>query len=328
MKNIIFAGIAVFALSGSLLSAYGTQSQNNYRNQSGQYKKVGYQTQDTQHISDSQLQGLIEEQLLQIRDANRFDGVDIYVEEGHITLGGTVQSSDDERELISTIESIQGVQSVKSEIRVNGRSWQNQSSQNSLHNKNQPTERSHQQGRLSDREVQEKIRDNLRGGWFSDPFKDVKVSVRNGEVELRGLVSTEKDRRELLNRVHSVKGVAAINNQVATRMASNQGPKNASAHKRTYQSLAGQEREQTEISDSKLEKEIARKLGHTWQSKFFTAIKFSVENGKVYLNGTVTNNDQRDDLITLVESIDGVKSVQSHVQVETSHSFRTHRNRY
>ena len=73
---------------------------------------------------------------------------------------------------------------------------------------------SHADSVSPDSALREKIRDALKGGFFSKDYSHIKAEVTNGRTILQGSVDTEKDQEEILKRVHRIDGVRNIDNQI------------------------------------------------------------------------------------------------------------------
>ena len=64
-----------------------------------------------------------------------------------------------------------------------------------------------------------KITQKIREGLFDDTTlslsaKNIKISVQNGAVILRGIVKSEKERNDIASKVNSIQGVTKVENQL------------------------------------------------------------------------------------------------------------------
>jgi hyperosmotically inducible protein len=123
-------------------------------------------------------------------------------------------------------------------------------------------------------------------------FSDVTVSVHDGNVMLSGKVSRYADKEEADNRIHHVRGVKGVDNEI--------------------QIAGGQ------IDDGALRNELAKKLStYTvgYGTTKFTALTLEVRDGVVTLGGTVYWQPDRDAAVGLVANTLGVRDVVDKIQV-------------
>jgi osmotically-inducible protein OsmY len=123
-------------------------------------------------------------------------------------------------------------------------------------------------------------------------FRSVNASVQNGNVTLTGSVSLYADKEDADRRVHHVKKVKAVDNEIE---------------------IAGPTVEDTTLRD-KLAKELAYdRVGYGTTA--FNAITIGVQNGVVTLGGTVYGPPDKDSALSLVENTPGVKDVVDNLEV-------------
>ncbi|MGK5594467.1 MAG: BON domain-containing protein [Parachlamydiaceae bacterium] len=65
-----------------------------------------------------------------------------------------------------------------------------------------------------DRRLGHRIRDAIKGGWFSKGYEQVQLNVSNGIVTLRGFVATFEDRKNVEDTVKKVNGVKGVKNNL------------------------------------------------------------------------------------------------------------------
>jgi osmotically-inducible protein OsmY len=123
-------------------------------------------------------------------------------------------------------------------------------------------------------------------------FQNVTANVRNGNVTLTGTVGLYADKEDADNRVHHVKKVRAVDNEIE---------------------VAGPTVEDTTLRD-KLAKALAYdRVGYGTTA--FNAITIGVQNGVVTLSGTVYGPPDKDSALSLVENTPGVKDVIDNLEV-------------
>jgi osmotically-inducible protein OsmY len=123
-------------------------------------------------------------------------------------------------------------------------------------------------------------------------FKNVKVDVQNGIATLSGTVDLYEYKVDADKRVHKVKGVTAVRNDIQVA-----GPN---------------------VSDQQLLAKLGEKLeydrvgyGNVWN-----AITLNVQNGVVTLGGHARTDVDKDSAIALVSTYPGVKEVDNEIQVD------------
>ena len=123
-------------------------------------------------------------------------------------------------------------------------------------------------------------------------LKDVTANVQNGNVTLSGTVQVYSDKENADKRVHHVKGVKGVDNEIQ---------------------VGG-----TEISDVELRTKLANALAVDrvgYGTTAFNAITIGVQNGVVTLGGTVYGPADKDSAIGLVENTPGVRDVIDNLEV-------------
>jgi hyperosmotically inducible protein len=123
-------------------------------------------------------------------------------------------------------------------------------------------------------------------------FKNVKVTVQNGVATLSGTVDVYEYKADADKRVHKVKGVEAVRNQIEVA-----GPS---------------------VSDQELQTKLAEKLAYdrVGYGNAFNAITVSVENGAVTLGGHARTDVDKDSALALVSTYPGVKDVNNEIEVD------------
>lgn len=124
-------------------------------------------------------------------------------------------------------------------------------------------------------------------------LKNVHAEVRDGNVTLTGTVDLAAAKRQAEERVHHVKGVEAINNQIQVA-----GP---------------------EISDAELQQKVVKSVQYDrlgYRTTPFNAISVGVRNGVVILGGTAYGPVDADSAVSTALNIKGVKDVIDNIQVD------------
>ena len=123
-------------------------------------------------------------------------------------------------------------------------------------------------------------------------FKNVKVTVDNGIATLSGTVDLYEYKVDAEKRVHKVKGVTAVRNDIEVA-----GPT---------------------VPDQELQAKLVEKLTYdrVGYGNVFNAISVSVENGVVTLGGHARTDVDKDSALALVSTYPGVKDVVGEIEVD------------
>jgi hyperosmotically inducible protein len=123
-------------------------------------------------------------------------------------------------------------------------------------------------------------------------FKNVKVDVQNGIATLSGTVDLYEYKTDADKRIHKVKGVSAVRNDIEVA-----GPN---------------------VSDAELQAKLSEKLAYdrVGYGNVFNAISLTVQNGAVTLGGHARTDVDKDSALALVSTYPGVKEVTNEIQVD------------
>jgi osmotically-inducible protein OsmY len=123
-------------------------------------------------------------------------------------------------------------------------------------------------------------------------FQDVKVSVQNGIATLSGTVDLYEYKADAEKRIHKMKGVEAVRNQIEVA-----GPA---------------------VSDQELQSKLGEKLAYdrVGYGNAFNAISISVENGVVTLGGHARTDVDENSAVSLASTYPGVKDVVNNIDVD------------
>jgi osmotically-inducible protein OsmY len=123
-------------------------------------------------------------------------------------------------------------------------------------------------------------------------FKNVKVTVENGVATLSGTVDLYEFKADADKRVHKVKGVTAVRNEIEVA-----GPN---------------------VSDQDLQAKILKKLEYdrVGYGNVFNAIGVSVQNGVATMAGHALDYPARDSALAIASTTPGIKDVVDEIQVD------------
>jgi osmotically-inducible protein OsmY len=124
-------------------------------------------------------------------------------------------------------------------------------------------------------------------------FKNIEVSVTNGIAKLTGTVPVFYWKEEADKRVHRVKGVKAVDNEIEVADA--------------------------EISDAQLQQKLVGAIAYDrvgYGTTPFNAISVSVNNGVVTLGGTAYGPVDAESAVAVASNTKGVKDVINNISVD------------
>ena len=123
-------------------------------------------------------------------------------------------------------------------------------------------------------------------------FKDVKATVENGIAVLTGTVDLYEYKADADRRVHKVKGITAVRNDIQVN-----GPS---------------------IPDQQLQQKLVEKLQYdrVGYGNAFNSISVNVQNGLVTLAGHARTDVDKDSALALVSMYPGVKDVSDDIEVD------------
>jgi hyperosmotically inducible periplasmic protein len=123
-------------------------------------------------------------------------------------------------------------------------------------------------------------------------FKNIKVTVQDGIATLAGTVDLYEYKADADKRVHKVKGVTAVRNEIEVA-----GPT---------------------VSDQELQFKLQEKLAYdrVGYGNTFNAITVTVQNGAVTLGGHARTDVDRDSALAVVSTYSGVKEVTDNISVD------------
>jgi len=165
----------------------------------------GWVADNTSTISDQDLNKKVQNKIAPGTFSSGYPQVRASVNNGVVTLQGTVKTFDEKNKLEKEIRNLDGVRVLKSQISV-----QDQSSKDSSSRKfGQDTAAT-----SADDQLNKKIRDKVSRGWLWDSYTLVTLNTSNGVVTLEGIVDTVKDQQKLANEIQKVDGVKAVNSNL------------------------------------------------------------------------------------------------------------------
>ena len=148
------------------------------------------------------------------------------------------------------------------------------------------------QSAQTDNNIQADLQNQLK------KFKDVEIKVNNGIVDLEGTVKDFATKEEVDKKVHRVKNVVAVRNNLKVAGAG-------------------------EMSDAQLQQKIVQKLQYdrVGYGNAFNAISVNVHDGVVTLSGNAFGPVAADSAMSLASHFPGVQDVVDDIQVDPVSPF-------
>ncbi len=140
-----------------------------------------------------------------------------------------------------------------------------------------------------------KIQEAVTKALNKSQFKTVQASVSNGVVDLTGTVKVFADKKDADKRIHHIKEVAAVRNDI--QVASGETP----------------------ISDQALQQKVLGKIQYDrvgYGTTAFNAISVNVQNGVVTLSGTAYGPVDKSSAVSDASYTPGVKDVVDDITVD------------
>ncbi len=229
------------------------------------------------------------------------------VNNGNVTLRGTVGSLDEKNNIEQKVRNINGVRNINNQLMVQGAQPSNNQNRwggydNNNNQNGNPRMADDRMARpADDKQLNDKVKDVVAGGWFSSGNRNVSFDLNNGNVTLRGTVDSTDEKNKIEQDVRKIDGIRNVNNQIVVQ-ASKPGD-------------YSQDRWNTD-QDRQLNSKIRSKLSG-WFSTAYDGVILQTNNGVVILWGTVKNVDDQGKLTAEVQKIEGVRSVQNNTKVQT-----------
>lgn len=138
-------------------------------------------------------------------------------------------------------------------------------------------------------------------------YRHITVDVENGIITLHGKVRTEADKEKIENAIRKMQNVRDINSQIIVRERKSDKSPTASFSQDSYSTAEDQE----------LNKAIRSRIGSYWFWDRYEGLSLNTSNGMVTLDGVIDSVADEQDLVKMVQSVDGVKSVRSNLEVQS-----------
>lgn len=176
---------------------------------------------DSQLATDREIARKVRELLASSWFSKGFQDVSYDIRNGDVNLKGSVDSEGNKNKIEEKVSQIAGVKQVNNQITVDRRGGAYSDHEISLKTK-QVQDPDSKYGKDSaetneDKELNQKIRDRLSGGWYAKENETFILKTKNGDVEIIGTVKTYDDAQKIQNEVKKVEGVKTVTNEITVR---------------------------------------------------------------------------------------------------------------
>lgn len=164
------------------------------------------------NYSDQNINGKVDDIVGSGWFSKGFQNVSYDVNNGNVTIRGTVDSIENKNKIEDKIRKIDGVKSVTNDLKI---AKENPSaySESQLKDSEKKYPRD-SAATLQDRQLNARIRDSLSNGWLWNSYETLVIRTDNGIVILSGVVDKPEEIQKVSDRLKEVEGVKAIKNQL------------------------------------------------------------------------------------------------------------------
>lgn len=180
-----------------------TYSQDQQRNYNDTYGSQNGNNQET--VSDQEINRKIKEALDSGWFSSGFKNVSYDVNNGNVTLRGSVDTQENKKQVEDNVRNINGVRQVNNQITV---VKENQGTYSD--SQMQTSEQKDFASNAQDRQINAKIRDKLN----NKGYETLMIRTTNGVVVISGTVDKQEDLQKINDQIKNIEGVRSVNNQL------------------------------------------------------------------------------------------------------------------
>jgi osmotically-inducible protein OsmY len=173
------------------------------------------------NVSDPELSKKIKDKIGSGWFSKGYESVYFDVYNGNVMLKGSVETQEEKNKVQDAVRKIDGVKQIDNQINVAGKKTaynygQIASTESKMkeYSVKFPNDKAAMD---SDRVLNEKIRDKLNGGWFSNGYTTIVLDTSNGVVTVSGIVDNYDDIQSITKDIEKFPGVQKINNRLTAR---------------------------------------------------------------------------------------------------------------
>jgi osmotically-inducible protein OsmY len=228
------------------------QRDNDLRNQGSrdQYQRPMDQdrdSRDSRNVSEREIAKEVHDLLESGVFSSGYPNVTFSVDNGNVTLKGTVDTLDDKNKIEDKVRKIKGVRQIKNQITLAGK----QTSYNDSSTYNESSRTMHDSARTTDTRLRDddsslkdhetkiheaakhypqdsattpadkllnaRIRESVSDGWFSRSYETITFRTNNGVVTVIGAVDSNDDVKKIADKLRDIDGIKSVNNQLTIK---------------------------------------------------------------------------------------------------------------
>lgn len=198
----------------------GSQNQSSYRPMNKNYISDNTHFKPMQP-ADAELAKQIQNKLDSGWSSKSYPGVSTLVSNGNVVLQGQVGTWDDKSKVEEEVRSMKGVVSLNSQVTVGNQNTLEKSAQTKMEQTGQskmelsgsefPQDKA---ATLLDRQLNQKIRENISKSWRGKNYNEVALNTKNGIVTLEGAIKNPGDQQKLVNEIQQIEGVKSVKSEL------------------------------------------------------------------------------------------------------------------
>jgi hyperosmotically inducible periplasmic protein len=271
------------------------------------FSTAGYaQGRSDQPVSDSVITTKVKALYAKDKDVS-FRTVEVKTVNGVVHLGGTAKSKQEADKAESMARDVEGVKSVKNEIRVAAAS-----APEKMPAKDRPATAKGSDQPIDDAVITTKVKARL----VKDKqvrARDIEVKTVNGVVELTGTARTKGEASKAASIARKVKGVKSVKNDIQVAAAAAPAPASEKAPAKDRPATA--KGSDQPVADSVITTKV-KALYVKDKDVSFRTVEVKTVNGVVHLGGTAKSKAEADKAASLARDVEGVKSVKNDIRVQ------------
>ena len=264
------------------------------------------QGRSDQPVSDSVITTKVKALYATDKDVS-FRTVEVKTVNGVVHLSGTAKSKQEADKAASMARDVEGVKSVRNEIRL-----ASASAPEKMSAKDRPADRP-ATAKRSDQPVDDSvITTKVKAQLVKDKqvrARDIEVKTVNGVVELTGTARTKREASKATSIARTVKGVKSVKNDIQVVAAS--APEKMPAKDRPATAKGSDQ----PVSDSVITTKV-KALYVKDKDVSFRTVEVKTVNGVVHLGGTAKSKQEADKAASMARDVEGVKSVKNDIRVQ------------
>jgi osmotically-inducible protein OsmY len=203
---------------GNQAHYYQQQGNQGYdRNQRNDNSYGSQNSNNQKPVSDQDINKKIHDAIGSGWFSKGFQNVTYDVNNGYVTLRGTVDTLENKNKVEESVKKIDGVRQVNNQITI---AKENPNANAYSDSQLQDSEKKYPQDAAAspqDRQLNAKIRDKLGAGWFSSGYQALVIRTANGIVIISGSVDKPEDVQKINDQVRNIEGVRQVNNQLSVK---------------------------------------------------------------------------------------------------------------